>query len=671
MGTHTNQITALQTSDTAQNNAIAAIQSVNTSQTTAIAAIQSVNTSQSTAITSLQTSDTSQNTNITNLQSSDTSQNTLLATHTSQISTLQSSDTAQSTAIASLENKTQNISSTTTQYYTISSKPIYIHADGEVLQLLGTHGYIRGTSPNSNRSWLIGTETSGDKKLLIKNGNYEGIYLTTGGSSTYQNPGVHKIVTRSSGIQFQQGGIHTSDAIVGEIGATNMFNQNFYITNNGVNNLLIDAGLGQIQTYSDWFRIGSNTTNATTGRKSNLVMYALDGTTLETQSSAFTETLKTQIGTNTTNLQNITSTATATYMSKPLYINSSGEGMIMTGTNNYISGWSSTTNNRDWFIGTNTANVKKLILQNEKAESIYLQTGSRTGTAYTANSNLGQNKVVIHGLGISLKRGGITAGDAEITAGEIGALDPLNSNLYINGNSTNEIHINSGTGATVLNTNMLWVGSGTANANTRYSNIKMKNANNVWETQSSAFTEELKAKILSVESFYNGNGKLEFIAASFWWIGEVYNITALQGNTHYQQSAYKGKKNVGEWVYAFVNSGSSFFGSNGGYLLNDKPILTLVFEMDFNSSFCSVQSLSSKIIVENSAGTVLNETFFAGVRYNSERDTHHMNTYYNTAPLRHTLNQGDKIFVNTDYNIITPNSAAGITMKGKFSMLAN
>ena len=345
--------------------------------------------------------------------------------------------------------------------------------------------------------------------------------------------------------------------------------------------------------------------------------------------------------------------------------------MRMTGTNNYISGWSSSTNNRDWFIGADTANVKKLILQNEKAESIYLQTGSRTGTAYTANTNLGQNKVVIHGLGISLKRGGITLNDAEITAGEIGAIDPLNSNLYINGNSTNDIYINSGIGATVLNTNMLWVGSGTANANTRYSNIKMKNANNDWETQSSAFTEELKAKILSVESFYNGNGKIEFIAASFWWIGEVYNITALQGNTHYQQSAYKGKKNVGEWVYAFVNSGSSFFGSNGGYLLNDKPILTLVFEMDFNSSFCSVQSLSSKIIVENSAGTVLNETFFAGVRYNSERDTHHMNTYYNTAPLRHTLNQGDKIFVNTDYNIITPNSAAGITMKGKFSMLAN
>ena len=46
---------------------------------------------------------------------------------------------------------------------------------------------------------------------------------------------------------------------------------------------------------------------------------------------------------------------------------------------------------------------------------------------------------------------------------------------------------------------------------------------------------------------------------------------------------------------------------------------------------------------------------------------------YNTAPLRHTLNQGDKIFVDTLYNFITPNSAtiSQVTMKAKFSMFAN
>jgi hypothetical protein len=463
----------------------------------------------------------------------------------------------------------------------------------------------------------------------------------------------------------------------GVIGLINSTNNVFYINSNGLNDIYMGSGSGLItlETTSSMvlrtniLYVGSGTPYPNNNKYSNIAMLDSGGQNWEVQSSAFTETLKTQIGTNTTKLQNITATATETNMSKQLYIYSSGEAMRMTGDHNYITGWSSTTNNRDWYLGTDSANIKKLTLQNEKAESIYLKTGSRTGTVITQNTNLGQNKVVVHGLGISFKRGGITAGDAEITAGEIGALDPLNSNLYISGNSTNDVWINSGLGATVLNTNMLWVGSGTINANGRYSNIKMKDASGTWETQSSAFTEELKAKLL--KSFNSYAGKLEFIAASYWWIGQVYNVTALAPNTHYQPFGYAGKKNIGEWIYAFVSGGSSMFSSNGSYLLYDQPNLTLVFEMDFNSSFCSVQALCSRIIVENSAGSVLNETFFAGVRYNSERDAHNMNTYYSTAPLRHTLNQGDKIFVWTDHNIITPNSTTGITMKGKFSMLAN
>jgi hypothetical protein len=76
---------------------------------------------------------------------------------------------------------------------------------------------------------------------------------------------------------------------------------------------------------------------------------------------------------------------------------------------------------------------------------------------------------------------------------------------------------------------------------------------------------------------------------------------------------------------------------------------------------------------ESSSGNVLCETFFAGYRYNSKRDTHNMNMYYSTAPLRHILKQGDKIFVDTVHNILTPNSStiASVVMKGKFSMMAN
>jgi len=46
---------------------------------------------------------------------------------------------------------------------------------------------------------------------------------------------------------------------------------------------------------------------------------------------------------------------------------------------------------------------------------------------------------------------------------------------------------------------------------------------------------------------------------------------------------------------------------------------------------------------------------------------------YTTAPLRHILNFGDRIFVDTLHNILTPNSGhiAQVVMKGKISIHAN
>ena len=94
--------------------------------------------------------------------------------------------------------------------------------------------------------------------------------------------------------------------------------------------------------------------------------------------------------------------------------------------------------------------------------------------------------------------------------------------------------------------------------------------------------------------------------------------------------------------------------------------------MDFTAGNSAVQMLYSRIIVENSAGNVVAETMNAGFYYGA-RTTEHYRMMYITAPLRHTLNQGDKIFVDTIHNILTPGAQfiAGVTMKGKFSMLAN
>ena len=118
------------------------------------------------------------------------------------------------------------------------------------------------------------------------------------------------------------------------------------------------------------------------------------------------------------------------------------------------------------------------------------------------------------------------------------------------------------------------------------------------------------------------------------------------------------------------------FDSTGAYLLNDQPNLSLIFEMDFRAGFSSVLLIYSKVVVRNNAGTLLNETFEQGVQYNSYQDAINdgsKHIFYTTAPLRHILNQGDRMFVNTKYNFLTPNSISisGTTMRGKFSIHAN
>ena len=71
------------------------------------------------------------------------------------------------------------------------------------------------------------------------------------------------------------------------------------------------------------------------------------------------------------------------------------------GNHSFISGWSTTRSNRDWFFGTANVNNKQLIMRNEKLEGIYIQAGSRTG-----NANLSQNKIITNSNGISLRKRG-------------------------------------------------------------------------------------------------------------------------------------------------------------------------------------------------------------------------------------------------------------------------
>ena len=230
-----------------------------------------------------------------------------------------------------------------------------------------------------------------------------------------------------------------------------------------------------------------------------------------------------------------------------------------------------------------------------------------------------------------------------------------------------------------LSSNNVWIGkSDRANPNGRKSNINMLASNGTtWETQSSAFTEELKARLLRSTTFGNNTGKIEFIAESFWWLGFAYNLTTLIASRLYDFAGegfyYGAEMSVGSWLNPFGYA--SMFDATGAYLLNDKPNLTLIFEMDFTAAFSSVNYIISKVVVKNNAGTVLTETLDQGTYYNGapQANARHYKYLYTTAPLRHILNQGDRIFVNTRYIFTTPNSTSinGVKIKGKFSIHAN
>ena len=112
---------------------------------------------------------------------------------------------------------------------------------------------------------------------------------------------------------------------------------------------------------------------------------------------------------------------------------------------------------RHFAIGKEAPASNRLMISNYTLGETVIQAGSRTG-----NTNLGQNKIITNSNGISLRRGGITAGDTQITVGEIGAL--TDGNLRINGTSTNNIILNSGIGEINCETNLLRVGSSTLNS---------------------------------------------------------------------------------------------------------------------------------------------------------------------------------------------------------------
>jgi hypothetical protein len=336
LSTHTTQITALQTSDTTQNatlsthtTQITALQTSDTTQnatlsthTTQINSLNYAVSGQTTSITNLQISDTTQNatlsthttqinslnyavsgqtTSITNLQTSDTTQNATLSTHTTQITTLQNAESVQN-------SKTQNImyANTTGTYM---DKKLSIVVPGQCLDTLGTFTNITGSNNSSVRVWLIGNEST-DRKFFISNDFPESINLRCGTKSTSQPvKGWRALNIFSNGVNLYRGGTEAGNTqyYVGSYGSnqSSEADNNFYISSNGVNNLLLNSGIGNIFLSGSSVSLSSNTVwiggavPASNGRYSNINMLNSTGTAWETQSTAFTDTIRQEVATST------------------------------------------------------------------------------------------------------------------------------------------------------------------------------------------------------------------------------------------------------------------------------------------------------------------------------------------------------------------------------------
>ena len=307
------RITALETSDTSQNLLINKLQISDTSQNIQISSLNYAVSGQINSITNLQTSDTAQNTllsthtsQISAIQTVNTTQNTLLSTHTSQITALQTAD-------ISLNSKTQNIVSADTSG-TYINKKVSIIGTGQCLDTLGIYTSVTGSSNSSERVWLIGNEGE-NRKLFITNDYVEGIYLKCGAKSTSDpSKGWQPLNIFSNGVNLYRGGTETGNtqSYIGSWGPnqSSPTDNNFYIGGNGVNNLLLNSGIGNTILSGSSVSLSSNivwvggSVPAANGRYSNINMINSAGSAWETQSSAFTEALKQQVINVNTLIQN-------------------------------------------------------------------------------------------------------------------------------------------------------------------------------------------------------------------------------------------------------------------------------------------------------------------------------------------------------------------------------
>ena len=657
--THTTQITAIEGVNVNQGFQINTMQGVNTSQSSAITALQLNDTQQDIDISGLESNDALQDAAIVSIQNINASQSSAITAiqgvNTSQnisITTLQGVNATQNSAIATLETKTQfqTVSSTAT----IFSKQINIPN--------GNIGYVNTSVPNdfyiqsnlalNNNIYL----NSGLAKIYLQSQN---VYLGKEDATTGRKSNLYML--GSNGINYEV--------------------QSSAFTENLKDSVINSAyAIASLQTKTQ--NITSADTTSTNMNKPIYVTSEADCVRMIGNQVFFTGWNLTQT------IRHFAIGKETTTGSRMIVINNmEGELLLTSGKR---SGNANFGQNK---IITQSTGISLRRGGRTDAEITVGEIGATGGTSTPPDANLYINGNGVNNINIDAGLGGITMSAVGIinticsgialsrtlnnvyySGGVIGLINSANNTFHIHSNFTNDIAINSGSGHTYissangisLTSNVLWVGSTTANANGRKSNINMYDALGNWETQSSAFTEAIKTnittmsnKFLNASAFGGNKGKITLLR-NFQIMGQ----TALtNGQTYNGSTIY----DVGAQLYLQY---PGLFFSNGEYTGDEGDMnVSISFQFGFLCKNSSITIFKSYLEIRDTNNIVLDTVYTQGVHYNSASTLNNA-LYYNLGPIKHIMKEGDQIRLVTTYNL-TAGNQGGYAMDSVFTIERN
>jgi hypothetical protein len=246
--------------------------------------------------------------------------------------------------------------------------------------------------------------------------------------------------------------------------------------------------------------------------------------------------------------------------------------------------------------------------------------------------NYNSNNITFNGSVNSFKCDNIlTFEDSNGTYGKFGKVNDSNNSLHLitNGNLNNSLYIETYGGITTINKGLKL-----------NSTLEMNG-----EFQTSAFTDERKTQIETntdrITALETGSTKI-FQQNNIGW-----------NSVNNEASPWQdGSKNyVGTEKYDMWNINHTLFNSiTGRWQMGTRRVLINI-EASFSLPYCSVKLLQSLIRVENSSDELVHGSYSQGINRTSY--TTHLNEVNYNAMLVITLNDGDKVYISTGYDVVT------------------